>query len=186
MKHRWSRITAAAMFSLVATAAAQTPLSPSGAVNKKEMPSNTLPNPQPGSPAAAAPVQAVGPVPPRPNMPPAEGETGRTAAVPLPESEAATRPRPQRPTRAGGEERRAASQGERHPGDNVADMLNAREMSRITGGGPVPIARPMAPPPVYVLPPPYPPPVYRPVPVYGPPPGYPVYPPPPPIMRLPY
>jgi hypothetical protein len=77
--------------------------------------------------------------------------------------------------------RSAASRGERHSGDNVADMLNTRELNRLnTDAGPGSVARPFGPPSGYPRPPAYGP---RP-PGYGPPPAYAPY--PPPMMRTPY
>lgn len=204
MKHLWSG-AAAAILSLAATAAAQAPMTPSGAVNTPEPPSinfpGAAPSPPPAPPAEAAPRPAAEPVIPAPS--PAASET---AGKPVPEApstagaapapgaapeESATRPaaaapapererkaaveRPKRPVRGAGEASRPASAREGLPGDNVADMLNARELSRLTGNaGPVPVVRPYGPPPRYAPPPPY-----------GPPPGYAPPPPYPPVMMRP-
>jgi hypothetical protein len=126
------------------------------------------------------------PVPETPSAAPEETGTKPTAAAPTPErATVARRSRPKRPVGNEGEasrsSRSAEARGERSPGDNVADMLNAREMNRLTGdAGPGPVARPYGPPAGYPRPP-----VYGP-PGYGPPPGYAPYPPPPPMMRAPY
>jgi hypothetical protein len=101
-----------------------------------------------------------------------------TAAASPPEREpSATVSRPKRPVRSS-ETRSAEARGERYPGDNVANMLNARELNRLNAG-PAPVARPYGPPPGYPPAPMYgSPPVF-----YAPPPGYPPYPPPPPMIR---
>jgi hypothetical protein len=198
MKHLWNGV-AAAMVSLAATAPAQTPLSPSGAVNSTEPPAIGFPGAAPSSSDRRPPADRVT-RPPSPAPRSAPAETARTpaaAAGAAPDetatsrTEAASSPdgdhktavsRPKRPARDAS--RSAASRGERYPGDNVADMLNARELNQLSGGGgPVPVARPMGPPG-------YPPPGYTRPPVFGPPgyvapPGY-APPPYPPMMRPPY
>ena len=104
-----------------------------------------------------------------------------TAAAPPPEGErGAAGSRPKRPVRSS-ETRSAQARAQRYPGDDVANMLNARELNQIAGpAGPGPVAHPYGPPPGYPHPPMYgygPPPVF-----YAPPPGYPLYPPPPPMI----
>jgi hypothetical protein len=206
MEHFWSGVAAIAMLSAAATASAQAPLSPSGAVNKTQPPSIAFPSAPPAPPAGAATKPAAEAAIPAPSpasteaagKPPAptpgaalpeQGTTGSAAATPPSEGERSTAvARPKRPVRnaegeASGETRSATSRAQRYPGDDVADALNARELSRLDGGpGPGPVARPMGPSTgYYPRPPAYgPPPGYGPV--YAPPPGYPPY-PPPPMMR---
>ncbi len=209
MKRLLSGVAAVTVLALAAAASAQAPLSPSGAVNTRQPPSITFPSappaPPPGAatqPAAEAPIPAPIPTPTEtaskppaapPSAAPAEQATSSTAVAP-PESERnAAVARPKRPVRGAEgegsrETRSAASRAQRYPGDDVANMLNARELNSLDGGAgpvPVPVARPMGPPGYYPRPPMYGPPAGYP-PVYGPPPGYPPYPPPPPIMRAPY
>ena len=218
MKHLWSGV-AAVLASLAATAAAQVPLSPSGAVNSREPPAIAFPGAAPSSssdrglPAAPPSGAATRPSSPASRPAPAEtvtrpapdapGAAGSIPAASAGSDETATSrteaalteggenktavSRPKRPVwGAKREDSRpsgsAASRGERYPGNDVADTLNARELSRFTeSSGSVPIARPMGPPLGYPRPPVFGPPGY-----YGPPPGYGPPPYPPPMMRPPY
>ena len=204
MKHLWSGAAAAAVVSLAATAAAQAPLSPSGAVNSREPPAITLPRTAPSSSsdrgAASRPAPAETVTRSAPDAPgaagsipaasagPEETATSRTEAASTEGGENKTAvSRPKRPVRGAERESSrpsgsAASRGERYPGDDVADSLNARELSRFTDSeGSVPIAPPMGPPLGYPRPPVFGPPGY-----YGPPPGYGPPPYPPPMRRPPY
>ena len=191
MRHLWSGV-AVALISLAATAAAQAPLSPSGAVNPREPPAAAGRGGAPSgtvtgasTPAAEAPVPAGA-------APDATATSRSEAASPAGSENKTAVARPKRPVRGAGRDGSrssgsAASRGERYSGDDVADTLNARELSGfIESAGPVPVAPPMGPPPGYPRPPVFGPPGY-----YGPPPGYwppgygpPLY--PPPMMRPPY
>ncbi len=206
MKRLWSGVAAITVLALAATASAQAPLSPSGAVNTRQPPSITFPSAPPAPPPGAATKSAAEPAMPvpsaastetastppaeTPSVAPAEQATSTAAAPPLESERNTTVARPKRPVRSAdgeksAETRSAASRAQRYPGDDVANMLNARELSHLDDAGPGPVVRPMGPPPGYPRPPMYgPPPGYGPV--YGPPPGYPPYPPPPPMMRAPY
>jgi len=188
MRHLWSGV-AVALISLATTAAAQAPLSPSGAVNPREPPAAAgrggAPSGIESTPAAEAPVPAGA-------APDATATSRSEAASPAGSENKTAVARPKRPVRGAGRDGSrssgsAASRGERYSGDDVADTLNARELSGfIESVGPVPVAPPMGPPPGYPRPPVFGPPGY-----YGPPPGYwppgygpPLY--PPPMMRPPY
>ena len=212
----WSGV-AAVLASLAATAAAQVPLSPSGAVDSREPPAIAFPRrallfvgprlaggPAPGaatrpSSPASRPAPAETVTRPAPDAP---GAAGSIPAASAGSDETATS-RTEAASTEGGENKTAVSRpnarcgapngqlaavgfsrepGERYPGNDVADTLNARELSRFTEStGPVPIARPMGPPLGYPRPPVFGPPGY-----YGPPPGYGPPPYPPPMMRPPY
>jgi hypothetical protein len=208
MRHLWCGVAAIAVLSFAATAWAQAPLSPSGAVNNPQSHAiafpNASPTPPPVPPAAVPKTPVAEPSPPAPIPGPSQSAGKATVAPPGAASEETTTrttaassegerktavSRPKRPARSAGREapqRSSSERGERYPGDDVANMLNARELGRVEGGGgPGPMLPPTGPPPGYPRPPAYgPPPGYGPG--FGSPPAYGAYPPPAAMVRAPY
>ena len=148
MKHLWSGVAAAAVVSLAATAAAQAPLSPSGAVNSREPPAITFPGARPpfvgprraGGPAGRCGDQAVEPgARPAPaetvtrSEPDAPGAAGSIPAASAAPEETATS-RTEAASTAGGENKTAVVAAKAPGAGRRAGRLAAVAVGREPGG----------------------------------------------------